>query len=47
MKNMKVTRSFFILLINSLREPQDNIKISLLVSVFLPPHPHVEGDDRL
>lgn len=47
MKNMKVTRSFFILLINS-AEPQDNSKINLLEFLFsLPPHPQVEGDDRL
>ena len=34
MKNMEVTRSFFILLINSLWEPQDNSKISLLELLF-------------
>lgn len=33
MKNMKVTRSFFILLINS-AEPQDNSKINLLEFLF-------------
>lgn len=38
MKNMKVTRRFFIL-INSLWEPQDNSKINLLEFLFSLPTP--------
>ena len=38
MKNMKVTRSFFIL-INCLWEPQDNSKINLLEFLFSLPTP--------